>query len=127
MAKKTKAELEQELQTLKKELDEANSLVQQLEETSKNSVPKEKLKQESAAERINWFYNDLEGWERVGAKAISIFTIGFVVFGVYWGVTKLGGESNASEYLGLVLSAVLSILGFNIEGKAMKLPSEKLS
>ena len=88
----------------------------------RNQYPKDVLKNENLIQRLNWYYKDLIGWQRVAAHGILLLFIILVAVGVYFFTEKITPESPAYDIVGIAISIIFSILGISFQGFSLKKP-----
>lgn len=100
-------------------LDERNNMINKINA----SVPKEQLKSEKLMNRLNWYYKDLKGWERIVAHLILLVTIGLTLFGTYYVLKVITSDT---ELFNVVMPIILSVLGISgVSFQALSLSKPK--
>lgn len=122
-------ELKAEILNLKKEKDELLKTKEVVEEEKNivtaqltDSVPKEKLRSESFVERINWYYKDLKGTQRVFAHLILLAIIAVCMGGVYFIASRFGDNAESYNIAIQILTFVLGLFGISIQGMTLRTP-----
>jgi predicted nuclease with TOPRIM domain len=86
---------------------ERNDLIDKVD----NSVPKEKLRNETWKERLQWFYKDLNPNQRIIANIILvIFGLGLIASAVYTYI-KFGSDSEIFDMITQIIFALVGVTG----------------
>jgi hypothetical protein len=96
------------------------------ENISEEYVSKEKLRQETPQERLEWMYKDMSPRQRILMHSVSMLTFVAAGVGIYTGVISVDlGDENAQKFIGAVLSIATGGMGtflqFNIKDPKTKI------
>ena len=127
-----KEQFEKEREQLMKTIDKYKADIEQLKSKTIDEnkfVPKQKLKEETIIERLNWWYKDLESTKnKLLANIVSFGTILLMSVGVYFGIFSIESVTSLTEGLGGIFatvgSVITTILGLLLQSKALKTPKQ---
>lgn len=127
------AKLKTLLESKEKELSNANAKLSEFEKKEEPDltryVPKDKLKKETAVERVQWWFNDLEGTKKIIAHVLAFLVILIMSAGVYFGAIQMETLVALGEELGGVFSTTVTIITFLMgaigQYSALRKPAEK--
>jgi hypothetical protein len=121
--KEFKLILDDKTQTIMYLQDNINTTIEENKQVIKTIteeyVPKDKLRSENLVERLNWWYRDLTGWQKVAAHICLAAVMVSLIFGVYSGVIN---AATGDQLISIGISLVLAIFGLNTQAVLLKEP-----
>ena len=89
-------------------------------------VSKSKLRQESFAERMQWWYKDLDDqWKRIAVQFLALVMIALVVWAMREGVLKVASLSEGIEVVTSAIAIVMMMMGVQAQTQVLRMPVGK--
>lgn len=115
-------ELENAARNLENQIKETVEKEQLLKFVTEESIPKEKLRNENFFERFNWWYRDLQGWQKVFAHISMVAILAILVFGVYSGTIN---ATTGDQLISTAITIILGLFGINLQASLLKEPTKE--
>ena len=100
---------------------EKNMLIDRVNE----SVPKEILRSEKLINRLNWYYKDLKGWERITAHIILLVALSGICLGLYYILNLVINNEELFNTVAPIVLSLLGISGITFQASSLKSPNKK--
>lgn len=100
---------------------EKNMLIDRVNE----SVPKEILRSEKLINRLNWYYKDLKGWERITAHIILLVALSGICLGLYYILNIVINNEELFNTIAPIVLSLLGISGITFQASSLKSPNKK--
>ena len=100
---------------------EKNMLIDKVNE----SVPKEVLRSEKLINRLNWYYKDLKGWERITAHIILLVALSGIGLGLYYILNLVINNEELFNTIAPIVLSLLGISGITFQASSLKSPNKK--
>ena len=100
---------------------EKNMLIDRVNE----SVPKEILRSEKLINRLNWYYKDLKGWERITANIILLVALSGICLGLYYILNIVINNEELFNTVAPIVLSLLGISGITFQASSLKSPNKK--
>jgi len=100
---------------------EKNMLIDKVNE----SVPKEILRSEKLINRLNWYYKDLKGWERITAHIILLVALSGICLGLYYILNIVINNEELFNTIAPIVLSLLGISGITFQASSLKSPNKK--
>lgn len=118
---KAKEEVENLSNTVNVLSSEKNMLIDKVNE----SVPKEILRSEKLVNRLNWYYKDLKGWERITAHIILLVALSGICLGLYYILNIVINNEQLFNTIAPIVLSLLGISGITFQASSLKSPNKK--
>ena len=106
---------------LSNENQQKNMLIDKVNE----SVPKEVLRSEKLINRLNWYYKDLKGWERITAHIILLVALSGIGLGLYYILNLVINNEELFNTIAPIVLSLLGISGITFQASSLKSPNKK--
>lgn len=122
---KLRIKAEEEVNNLSNTVNVLSSEKNMLIDRVNESVPKEILRSEKLINRLNWYYKDLKGWERITAHIILLVALSGICLGLYYILNIVINNEELFNTIAPIVLSLLGISGITFQASSLKSPNKK--